>query len=45
MFNSVADPDPHVFGIPDPVPDPLVRVMDPDPDLDSDPDPYIIMQN
>ncbi len=47
MFNSVADqdPDPHVFGIPDPVPDPLVRVMDPNPDLDLDPDPYIIMQN
>ncbi len=41
MFNSVADPDPHVFGIPDPVP----LVMDPDPDLESDPGFYIIMQN
>jgi hypothetical protein len=26
---SVADPDPHVLGLPDP--DPLVRGMDPDP--------------
>ena len=43
MFNSVADPEPHVFGIPDPVS--LVRVMDPDPDLESDPGFYIIMQN
>jgi hypothetical protein len=37
----------HMFlGLPDPVPDPLVRCMDPDPDpaLDQDPDPSIIMQ-
>jgi hypothetical protein len=37
---SVADPDPHVLGLPDP--DPLVGGMDPDPALD--PDPSIIMQ-
>jgi hypothetical protein len=47
--NSVADPDPpdpHVLGLLDPDPDPLVRGMDPDPDpaLDPDPDPSIIMQ-
>jgi hypothetical protein len=38
----VADPDPHVLGLPDPDLDPLVRGMDPDPALD--PDPSIIMQ-
>jgi hypothetical protein len=42
--DSVADPDPnpdpHVFG----PPDPLVRGMDPDPDPSLDPDPSIIMQ-
>ncbi len=43
---SVADPDPHVLGLLDPDPDPLVRGMDPDPGpaLDPDPDPSIIMQ-
>ena len=34
---SVADtdpnPDPHVLGLLDPDPDPLVRVMDPDPSI------------
>ncbi len=38
--NSVPDPDPRVFCLPDP--DPLVRGMDPDPALD--PDPSIVMQ-
>ncbi len=32
------------LGLPDPVPNSLVRGMDPDPDLDPDPDPSIIMQ-
>ncbi len=49
-LTSVADPDPdpHVFGLPDLDPDPLVRCMDPDPypalDPALDPDPSIIMQ-
>jgi hypothetical protein len=32
---SVGDPDPHVFGVPDP--DPLVGGADPDPDQPPDP--------
>jgi hypothetical protein len=38
MKISVADPDPHVLGLPDPDLNPLVRGMDPDPD------PSIIMR-
>jgi hypothetical protein len=41
MSTSVGDPDtdPHVFGLPDPHPDPLVTSMDPAPD------PSIIKKN
>ncbi len=47
VLSSVADPDPpdpHFLGLPEPVPDPLVRGMDPDPGTALDPDPSIIMQ-
>jgi hypothetical protein len=42
VYGSVPDPnpDPRVFGLPDP----LVRGMDPDPALDPDPDPSIMKQ-
>jgi hypothetical protein len=50
VFSSVADPnpdpdpsDPHVLGLLNPDPVPLVRGMDPD--QAPDPDPSIIMQN
>ncbi len=33
-------PDPHVLGLQDPHPDPLVRGMDPDPPPAPHPDPY-----
>jgi hypothetical protein len=47
VLTSVADPDspdPHVLGLLDPDPDPLVRGMDLDPDPVSDPDPSITKQ-
>ncbi len=37
MFASVGDPDPHVFSLLDPDPDPLVKGTDLDLAMDQDP--------
>ncbi len=44
VSSCVGDPDPYIFGLPDPHPDPLVTSTDPPPDPAPDPDPSDIKQ-